>query len=107
MPASLTETLRMDFDAATSTRLVEAALLDIGATITDRSSVSVAAKTGWNLRCFWETVKVTLEPSAPSGTTLTVSSRCVLPTQFLDWGKNSANIRAFKAALDRRADRPV
>ena len=33
--------------------------------------------------------------------TVMVKSRCVLITQFIDWGKNWRNVRAFFAEVDR------
>lgn len=55
----------------------------------------VVFSTKVNLFSWGERVTVEYLP----GSTLRVTSRCAMPTQCLDWGRNQRNVQAFLAAL--------
>ncbi len=58
----------------------------------------IIARVGWNWRSWGEVVVIDLRPRND----ITVTSRCILPTQRLDWGKNKANVKMFTEELRRQ-----
>lgn len=73
---------------------IEAALAAIGCRNRRREGDAVLGDLIPNRRTFGERVSVT---TANAG--VRIRSRCVLPTQIFDWGKNADNLRRLEAAL--------
>ena len=46
-----------------------------------------------------EKITVTLTSSGPNDTYVHILSKCVLPTQLVDWGKNKKNVEAVSAYI--------
>ena len=99
-PAHHTET----YSAGTATAdLREAAretLTVLMWSVREETSDSILADTPANLRCWGGLITFTAD-------SLSVCSKCFLPTQCVDWGKNKANVRRFLAEIPhaRRTDR--
>lgn len=88
IPASHTEL----FAAAPSAQLLDAfaaAAHALGWTV-GRFADRVMASTKVSLWSFGEQIEVRLVPEGAA-----VTSRCALPTQVVDWGKNAKNVRAL------------
>ena len=60
-----------------------------------QSPSQLLASTGMGLRSWGERIEIDLLPD----NTLAITSKCALPTQCFDWGKNRANVRRFLAEL--------
>lgn len=57
----------------------------------------IVGSTSLNLRSWGEKVLVKSLPD----NTISVTSKCALPTQCMDWGKNKKNVRRFIAEFKR------
>lgn len=68
--------------------------------IREQSQNRIVAATSTNLRSWGEVIEITF----PAGDSLLVISRCRLPTQCFDWGKNKANVRRFEQEIRRRLE---
>ena len=55
----------------------------------------IIASTGLNVRSWGERVQINFSPD----NSISVTSKCALPTQCLDWGKNKANVMKFMAEI--------
>jgi hypothetical protein len=77
--------------------LVVEAILALRWSITAESEKCIRASTSVNLWSWGERVSITF---GPRGTVL-VTSKCALPTQCLDWGKNRSNVTAFLKRLKK------
>lgn len=60
-----------------------------------QSDSQLLASTGMGLRSWGERIEIDLLPNNE----ITITSKCALPTQCFDWGKNRANVRRFIAEL--------
>lgn len=78
---------------------VKAALSALSWAIQSESSARIEASASINLQSWGEKILIDFLPTGG----LTVTSKCVLPTQCFDWGKNRGNIEKLLAALDQRA----
>lgn len=65
--------------------------------IRKQSRNRIVATIATNLRSWGEVVEITFA----SGDSLLITSRCRLPTQCFDWGKNKANVRRFEQEIKR------
>lgn len=70
-------------------------LESLGWSIESQSLNQIVAKTKMNMATWGETV--TIRFLLEGG--VEVSSRCALPTQCFDWGKNKANVVRFQKEL--------
>ncbi|QJW97770.1 hypothetical protein [Frigoriglobus tundricola] len=73
------------------------AILALRWTITDESDDTIRASTGISLWSWGERVTVRFR----TGKTLIITSRCAIPTQCFDWGKNRSNVNAFLNRLEK------
>ena len=48
-----------------------------------------------------EKITVKLVPTGPAQTMVTINSRCALPTQIVDWGKNKSNVEKLFQYLSK------
>ena len=60
-----------------------------------QSQNQLLASTSMGLRSWGERIEIDLLPN----NALAITSKCALPTQCFDWGKNRANVRRFLAEL--------
>lgn len=63
-------------------------------------SMEILASTSLNLRTWGEKVTIKFEDDR----SISITSRCALPTQCFDWGKNRANVVKYIAALKQRVE---
>lgn len=63
----------------------------------------ILASTGMSLASYSETIEVWIEPNG----ILTINSKCAMPTQCVDWGKNRRNVEYFIAELERMIGRKL
>jgi hypothetical protein len=66
--------------------------------LSEDSTHGMTARIGGGLRTWGEVVNIEFV----SGNTVRITSKCVMPTQCLDWGKNKSNVSKFIAALKTR-----
>ena len=59
---------------------------------------SLRARAGFSFRSWGESISVQVDDAG----TVQVTSQCVLPTQFVDYGKNKSNVTRFLAGLSTR-----
>jgi len=57
----------------------------------------IIGSTSMNIRSWGEKVLINFLPD----NSISVTSKCALPTQFLDWGKNKANVVKFMAEFSK------
>ena len=62
--------------------------------------MEILASTNMNFRSWGEKVTIKFETAR----TILITSRCALPTQCLDWGKNKANVKRFLAVINQIVD---
>lgn len=48
-----------------------------------------------------ENITITLSAQTPEYTTVTICSKCAMPTQIVDWGKNKSNVDSIFAFINR------
>jgi hypothetical protein len=61
----------------------------------EEASDQIIASTSVNMRSWKEKVLISFFPD----NSISVTSKCALPTQCLDWGKNKANVSRFMAEI--------
>ena len=76
------------------------ALIALGWILREDGDVQMTVSTGANLRSWGEKVLINFLPD----NTISVTSRCMLPTQCFDWGKNKANVTKFLSELQKHAN---
>ena len=65
---------------------------------------SIRARAGFSFRSWGENISVHVDDAGA----VQVTSECLLPTQFVDYGKNKSNVNRFLAGLSARlGDSPV
>jgi len=79
--------------------VVRSALKAMSWSIREEVSGQIIASTSFNLRSWGEKVLISFLP----GNSISVTSKCSLPTQCLDWGKNKANVEKFMAEIKKHA----
>ena len=67
--------------------------------IREEASGQIIASTSVNLRSWGEKVLISFLPD----NSISVTSKCSLSTQCLDWGKNKANVEKFMAEIKKHA----
>lgn len=78
---------------------VRATLNALSWSIREEASDRVVASTSVNIRSWGEKVLISFLPD----NSISVTSKCALPTQCLDWGKNKANVGRFMAEIRNHA----
>lgn len=59
---------------------------------------SIRARAGFSFRSWGENISVHVDDAG----TVQVTSECLMPTQFVDYGKNKSNVNRFLAGLSAR-----
>ncbi|PIE89035.1 MAG: hypothetical protein CR997_13245 [Acidobacteria bacterium] len=59
---------------------------------------TIVASIRFNWRSWGERVTITFLPN----NAISVTSKCILPTQCFDWGKNKANVEKFLTVLKKK-----
>mgnify|MGYP001219223479 FL=1 len=77
---------------------VSAALEQTGWTVLETTKHSIRAKIGINLWTFGETIQITFIDDK----TIEIHSKCRLPTQIFDWGKNKRNVNTLVNLIEGR-----
>ena len=77
---------------------VSAALEQTGWTVLETTKHSIRAKIGINLLTFGETIRITFIDDK----TIEIHSKCRLPTQIFDWGKNKRNVNTLVNLIEGR-----
>ena len=98
-PAYHTE--RYSTQAATSEELrhiVKEVLQALSWPIKSETGSGIQASSSLNLRSWGEAIQIELLPD----NAIAITSKCVLPTQCFDWGKNEGNVRRFLAEIGKR-----
>ena len=75
------------------------ALLDLSGPILEETGRLIRSATDVSLWSWGE--KITIELVADN--TLSITSKCVFPTQCFDWGQNQSNVKKFLAKLRKYA----
>jgi hypothetical protein len=99
-PAYHTERYTLPDDKLDPHELVVEALAELGWKVTTEDEDEIRATTSVNLWSWGERVTITFGRNGR----LTVTSKCALPTQCFDWGKNRSNVIAFLKQLERLLD---
>lgn len=73
-------------------------LRTLGWKVTEQSGQSISATVGLSFWSYGERVQITFE--ADRG--ITIRSQNRFPLQFLDWGKNKANVERFLTEIRRQ-----
>lgn len=73
------------------------ALETLGWHVREEHADRIVASTSLNVRSWGERVLL----SFPSDDSISVTSKCSLPTQCFDWGKNKSNVEWFVEELER------
>lgn len=94
-PAYHTESYSAGGSLTESRVAVKKALDSLSWPIREETTMSILASTSVNVRSWSEKVLISFLPDG----TFSVTSKCCLPTQCLDWGKNKANVRRFMAVV--------
>ena len=63
--------------------------------IREEASDRITASTSVNIRSWGEKILISFLPD----NSISVTSKCALPTQCLDWGKNKANVVKFMTEI--------
>lgn len=77
--------------------LVVEAIQNLQWKLRSESDTEIRASVGFNFWSFGE--RITIRFDTPDE--VTVTSKCVLPTQCNDWGKNRSNVFAFLSRVER------
>ena len=80
--------------------LVVEAIRNLRWKLRSESDTEIRASVGFNFWSFGE--RITIHFDTPDE--VTVTSKCVLPTQCNDWGKNRSNVLSLLKRLDRLID---
>ena len=92
-PAYHTENYTLNDGPSNLRASVKSALNAVSWSIRKESPDTIVASTSLSLRSWGERVIITFL----SDESITVTSKCTLPIQCFDWGKNKANIKKFIA----------
>jgi hypothetical protein len=99
-PAYHTERYSASADKSPDLRVtVRATLTALSWSIREEASDQIVASTGVNIRSWGEKILINFLPDK----SISVTSKCALPTQCLDWGKNKANIQKFMDEIRNHA----
>ena len=78
--------------------LVIGAIDALGWSISSKSKRTITASTGLNLWSYGEKIVIEFLPDE----VVSVTSKCSMPTQCFDWGKNKANVWQLIAAIEEQ-----
>jgi hypothetical protein len=102
LPPSATAEARFpEHERADIMRVAERILDDLGWHITDVEEDYISVRTGSGIWFFGD--RMTVEVSRRG--TVMVHSRCIWPTQIIDFGRNDANVERFLDRLERKLGR--
>lgn len=73
----------------------------LGWTVGNAYGDPIVATTSYSLASWSETIEVWIEPTG----IMTISSKCMLVTQCVDWGKNRKNVEQFIRTLEAEIGR--
>jgi hypothetical protein len=74
----------------------------------DPQALTLEARTSWGWRSWGEVLVVSVQQVGPGRTRVVVTSRPKLPTQVIDFGKNTNNLnRIFSRASERLTELPA
>ena len=93
-PAFHRETETFSLNSGSLNWLVKSAFGELGWKITTDSPSYLEGSASLNLASWGEKISVSFD-----GPTLTVISKCALPTQCVDWGKNKRNVMLLLSTL--------
>lgn len=97
-------TLKQPFDEAFETCLSSIAILKKGkVTQQDRELGVIHAKTGTTWKSFGEKLMLTVSPDGDESCKVSISSKPLVGTTLVDYGKNIENIRSIVEALGKQA----
>jgi hypothetical protein len=102
-PASHTERYSPGTATPDLRRAVRETFIALSWSVREETPDGIVASTSADLRSWGEKVFVDFPPDDA----ISVTSKCALPTQCLDWGKNKANVRKFLAEFDKHAQQPA
>jgi len=85
-------------DTADARDAVKKTLSALGWSVKKRTRNQITASTSIGVRSWGERILISFEPDD----SISVTSKCALPTQCLDWGKNKANVIEFMTSLEKR-----
>jgi hypothetical protein len=94
-PASHTRITHLDAGSDKIPEIILEALENLGWSITSTRPKYIAAKVGVTLLSWGEKIKVRFRPDG----TVSVTSKCALFTQCVDWGKNKKNVDTLIAEI--------
>lgn len=77
---------------------VRAALQSLSWTFRSENDGEILASTGLNMKSWGERISIRFQGGA-----IVVTSRCAMPAQCVDWGRNKSNVERFIGALRQRA----
>ena len=77
---------------------VRATLNALSWSVRQETHDGIIGSTNMNIRSWGEKIVITFQPD----NSISVTSKCALPTQCFDWGKNKANVMKFIAEFRRR-----
>lgn len=95
-PAYHTEEIEKTVSSVGLREAVKQAVGSLGWSICNESATAITAATSVNVSSWGEQVVVQFHPDGRAS----VTSRCTLVTQCLDWGKNKTNVRALISAVE-------
>jgi len=91
-PAYHTERYSMDTSKSADLRVaVRETLTALSWSVREESHDQIIASTSMNIRSWGEKLLISFLPDK----SVSVTSKCGLPTQCFDWGKNKANVGRF------------
>ncbi|MEM7347293.1 MAG: hypothetical protein AAF485_23895 [Chloroflexota bacterium] len=90
-PAYFTDQIEHHKDRETAIESVKTALSTLSWPIEEELSTQIKAKTSVNMSSWGEQIVIDYSDNS----LLRVTSKCALPTQCFDWGKNKRNVRSF------------
>jgi len=95
-PAYHTERYSTDTSKSADLRVaVRETLTALSWSVREESHDRIIASTSMNIRSWGEKLLISFLPDK----SVSVTSKCALPTQCLDWGKNKANVGRFMAGI--------
>ncbi|MDA7522032.1 hypothetical protein N9Z55_03280 [Akkermansiaceae bacterium] len=97
-PAYHTEIYSPSDDRSDLRSAVKLTLSEVSWLIRKETQETIEASTSLNLRSWGEKIIITFL----SNGSISVTSKCALPTQLFDWGKNETNIKKFMAELKKQ-----
>ena len=99
-PAYHTDIYKMKSgQSADSIVVLKTALKILSWPIKEEAARHIIASTSLNLRSWGEKIEINVLPD----NSISITSKCSMPTQCFDWGKNKANVDKFLAEVRKHA----